>query len=339
MIRPGHALAAVVTAAAVSVLLFSAFFTHARGPLDSVLTYRSYLGRGSGSGADAAVHVHPWNYYLGLLIYTRFPSGPVWTEGFVVALAVVGAAAGLLGYLPAGASRRFVRFLSVYTLLIFALYSAIPYKTPWLVLTPLHGIVLLAGVGAAAVVRAARPWPVRALACLALSAGVANQAVQSHRAEGRFRADRRNPWVYAHSSVDVLRLAHRAEDVAAISPRGHDLLVRVVTDYPWPLPWYLRRFPRVGYWEQIPPDTERDTSMFVVSQELAPELDARLKGAYHVEWFGMRPGVLVLAYTRQDLWDRLVAGGLGIEDISVGENPAARGTIGRLEFETDARLK
>ena len=39
---------------------------------------------------------------------------------------------------------------------MLVVYSAIPYKTPWCLLGFLHGMILLAGVGAVVLVRSAR---------------------------------------------------------------------------------------------------------------------------------------------------------------------------------------
>ncbi len=48
----------------------------------------TYLAR----GIDPASHAHPWHYYLRLLAYTS-SGGSTWSEGLVLVLAVVGAAA------------------------------------------------------------------------------------------------------------------------------------------------------------------------------------------------------------------------------------------------------
>ena len=82
-IHAGHVAVAVFAAAVVSLTLFSSFCTHARGPLDSILTYTSYLHRAEGAGS-AALHDKPWHYYLTLLAYTYHGEGPRWTEGLLL---------------------------------------------------------------------------------------------------------------------------------------------------------------------------------------------------------------------------------------------------------------
>ena len=73
-------------AAGVAALFFSSFFTHPRGVLDAVRAYGFYLQRAGGT----SWHVHPWTYYLALLL--RFPSSgtPFWTEAAILVLAAIG---------------------------------------------------------------------------------------------------------------------------------------------------------------------------------------------------------------------------------------------------------
>ncbi|HEX2974040.1 MAG TPA: hypothetical protein VHP11_17035, partial [Tepidisphaeraceae bacterium] len=55
--------------------------------------------------------------------------------------------------------RWFWIFLASYTVLLTAAYSAVPYKTPWCLLGFLHGMILLAAVGAVALIRSFAPRP------------------------------------------------------------------------------------------------------------------------------------------------------------------------------------
>ena len=79
---------------------------------------------------------------------------------------------------------------------------------------------------------------------------------QACRASFPYCASPGNPYVYAQTSPDILKLVDKIEALARVSPDGHDLVVKVMSDHDsyWPLPWYLRRFTRVGYWNNIPPD-------------------------------------------------------------------------------------
>ncbi len=313
---------ALVAAVVASVTFFSSFFTHARGIAESVLAYGYYVDRAGGAG----LHDKPWHYYLAMLSWSRLitgsGSGPWWSEGLILGLAVVGAVAALARRGVGGASAFLLRFLVFYTLALTAAYAAVPYKTPWCVLGLVHGYILLAGVGAAALVRWLRPWPVKALACAVLAVLAAHLGWQAYRASFVYPADQRNPYVYAHTSTDALRLVRRVEDAASVSPDGADTVIKVITpENYWPLPWYLRHFnpDRVGYYHEVPPDPDAPILITSSDPEFQKALDARLRGTYNRQsTFGLRPGVLESVYIDEGLWKTLVERWSAMEPVPAG---------------------
>jgi len=298
-LRDPKLLLAALVAVAVSVLFFSSFLTNASGPLDSVSAYATYAQRAGGDG----LHEHPWYYYLKMLTFAEYGPGPWWSEGLIVALALVGAVAAFIGKGLGKASVPFVRFLAVYTLVATLTYSAIPYKTPWCLLGFLHGMILLAGVGSVALVRALPCRPTKATASVLLIVAACHLGWQAHRASFKFASDPRNPYVYAHTSADLLNLVKRVEELAPIHPDGDAMLVRVIASPhdTWPLPWYLRRFGRVEYWHELPENI--DAPIVIVSAEYQPAIGRKLGGRYQPMHYGLRPGVLLTVYVDADLWD------------------------------------
>ncbi len=327
--RPALLLAAVAAACFTAILFYSSFGRDWQGPLNSILAFRTYVDR----GREAGIHAAPWYEYLRWLVAFRPARGFFWSEGLIVALAVCGGAFALgsreraLGDGPgdssklapqadlsqgsAGPSLVFCRFLALYTLVLFGLYSAIPYKTPWCLLSFLHGMILLAGVGVFALVRWVRFKPLQVLIVGVLLVGTAHLARQMYWLNFRLDADPRNPYVYAHTSRDVLKLAGQMERLARASSRGYHLVIHVVMpENYWPLPWYLRRFDqdRVGYW-QDPAAWAKALAqgpapdVVLLSPDVYETADASLRAAYNKQMmFGLRPGIFVSAYVRDDLW-------------------------------------
>jgi predicted membrane-bound mannosyltransferase len=206
------------------------------------------------------------------------------------------------------ANHHLWRFLAFYTILMTAVYSFLSYKTPWCMLSFLHGMILLAGVGAAAIYRALPGRWLRGAAALLFALGLWHLGAQAYRANFVYQADTRNPYVYGHTSSDFLRMVQRIEEIAEVSGKGRHVPIRVVTSESdcWPLPWYVREFDRVLYSEIPPP--EPDTEMIVASPDLEPELDKRLRDTYQKEYYGHRFGVLLTLYVRSDLWEAFMAG-------------------------------
>lgn len=308
---PGALLVAVPAAAITSAAMFSVFFTHARGPLDSVQTFATYFDRAGNHG----LHDHPWWFYAQRLLYAHFAPGPTFSEAAIVALACVGLVACLRT--PLDEERRgapFRRFLAWYTLLLTVVYCAIPYKTPWCALGFLHGMILLAGVGGACLLGPlARRWfaigerPNRGEAnrvfrivfvSAALGFAVWHLASQARLASIRESSSNRNPYVYAHPLRDVVDVGAWLERLADANPAGRAMRVHVIMDNPWPIPWYLRRLLCVGYWE-TPPD-ELAAPVIIVDDALRDAAQQRLGESWRMHVRGFMPGVRIAVFVHQD---------------------------------------
>ncbi len=385
-LRPGPLLAAGVAACLVATLFYSSFGGNWAGPLDSILAYGTYLRRGSETGMHTQpwyhylqllVYNHPGRGFFwseGLIV------GLAVAGGCLACGSRVGEKSGekeeaepesapaegrkggqtpdILRQLEArqatSGSRSpspgdFVRFLAVYTLVLTVLYAAIPYKTPWCLVSFLHGMTLLAGVAAWTMVRGPEttatgalvdldprdfsdeprgpvpvssgpvrrmaPWPLRLAAGFFLAVGILHLGWETWELNfnPRLFADQRNPYVYAHTSSDVLNLAAQMERLADVSPEGHDMVIHIVTpENYWPIPWYLRRFRRAGYW-QDPETWQKNTggysppSVILLTSDVQEYLDARLPAVYNKQAiYGLRPGVPILMYVREDLWQAFV---------------------------------
>jgi uncharacterized protein (TIGR03663 family) len=292
-----HLAAAFAVWLCVALLLFSSFFTNAAGPLDSVRTYLPWLNRAAG----ASPHIHPWYFYLHRLLLFHAAKGPVWSEALILALAVIGAWAAFARKGFAGASASFVRFLALYTFGLTAAYSLISYKTPWCLLSFWHGMILLAGVGAAWLLRSARQRLLRLALGLLLLAGAGHLAWQAWQASTTYAADQRNPYVYAQTSPDLLNLVRKVQALAQAHPDGNQMLVKVMApdgDY-WPLPWYLRNLKKIGWWEQMPADPF--APVMIVSAQFHAALDEKQTHVM-VGYFQLRPQVFLELYVDLKLW-------------------------------------
>jgi len=301
--RAWHVAVAAGVALAVVVLLLSSFFANPRGPLDGLGAYLPWLRR---AGGDSA-HVHPWYFYLQLLAWWHVGDGPWFSEALILALAAVGLVAallpartGLLGQAHVG----FVRWVALYAVILTAIYSLTPYKTPWCLLGFLQAMILTAGIGAVALVRALPGRAAKGVLGAAIAAGAVLLGWQAYRANFVFTADACNPYLYRYTLADVERLEQDVRRLTQAWPAGSQTLIHVIwsDNYYWPIPWYLRRFPRAGYWTTIPPDP--DAPLVVASPRHDAALTERL-GATHLMtgYYGLRPGVLAQLWVRMDLWE------------------------------------
>jgi uncharacterized protein (TIGR03663 family) len=311
-VRTRDALGALLGAGIVAGLFFSSFLRHTSGLADSVRAYGFYLDRAQ----TAAWHFHPWDFYLRRLVHFPADGTPVWTEGLILVLAGIGGVAGWRRGGVTGADSRVLRFLGFYTLLMLVFYSAVPYKTPWCLIGFLHGMILLAGPGVVVLVRACRGVAVRALVCALLAAAAAHLGFQAFSGSFRFAADPRNPYVYAQTGTDVFEIIGRLKGLAQAHPDGLALPVQVISrENLWPLPWYLRGFSRVAWWNGVS-ETAPNAPVIVATPdmeaalvrklyELPPPGERELYMSLFDRPVSLRPGVELRGYAAAALWDEL----------------------------------
>jgi len=239
--------------AVVSVVLMSTFFSNMNGPLDSITTYGQYLTRSGGKGS-AGMHSYHWDNYLHRILWWRTDGGAVWTEGFIVVLAVIGGIAGLLRCGCDNAHVKFVRFLTIYTIVMTVFYSALSYKTPWCLLGFLHGMILLAGVGAAALLRMRPALEFRVAVLVILIAGASHLGWLGWRGSFSNCVDPGNPYVYVHPTRDVTKMVSMIKSVAQSHPQKNDMPMQIICpkNHAWPFPWYLREFTQIDWIGNIP---------------------------------------------------------------------------------------
>lgn len=256
-----------------------------------------------------------------MIICSGTGTGPRWSEGFIALLAVAGFIVALRGKPLIHADYNLLRFIAFYTLIMTIAYSAVRHKTPWCMLNFLHGMILLAGIGAAAVIKLSPNILTRAVFSCLLIAGGAHLTWQAYLANFRFYADPCNPYVYAHTTTDIYTMVDRIEEIAKVHPDGRKMEINFICpdeqDY-WPFPWYLRSFPNVGYWNSVA-DRVVSASVIIarpsVEQELLKKLydlppgQKKLYVPLFDRYMELRPQIELRGYVPKDLWDRLPFGG------------------------------
>lgn len=291
-----RALVALASAGTVAALFYSSFGANPRGLADFFVAFKSYFFTAAGTESP---HAKPFFYYAALLA-ARAP--------LLVALACAsGVAFAARAFFPTAKERRFQRrfsaadfsapaFCAAASLALFALYSGIPYKTPWLALGVVPGLTLFVGaVSESRVLRtvyfASRA---RTFACVA-AAGTVFACGVFLRALPGFS----------------LRYEHAPESLAEIVPavasakrgfaeRGGEagsFFAALAGLETWPLPWLLRR-ERVGFWETLAdvpaaaPFVVAETEAWEAFDAARPEDAKKFRTVFCAE---SRPGVVLEA--------------------------------------------
>ena len=267
-------LATLITFLVGGVLLFTWFGQNWSVLADLFRAIPHLAARAGGEG-----HEKPFSYYFILL------TGG-WSGAAILILS-------LLGF--SRASNSFARLaLAIYAVLIGAIYCAIPYKTPWLALNFWLPLALLAGFAGERLWFATTRFSVRAAilaGCGALGFLIAHDTQQRVFLHP---ADEKNPYAYAHTTEDLPSLPVRLQELARQNKIQNPRIAVVAADA-WPLPWYLRKFSTVGYWQ--PGQETGDADFFITTTDVSGKLAERLNKNFRPDYFGARPNVLIILWT------------------------------------------
>lgn len=291
--QPAHGIATLLYVQAalvfitIWVVLYSSFFTNfPRGVYDSLLTY-TYWFKTSGNA-----NVYPLTKYLEwLVVQWNTPSLELGAEFTAMVLGTFGAITALVQ-----ARSRFAVFSAFWALGIFAAYSLVPYKTPWLALSIVLPFIVTAGYLLEQLYER-RSLQIVAVFILAISTAYSSYAAVQL---SFFRYDDESePYSYAHSRRDLLNLVGEIENIAAGNPAGKEIGITIMSPEHWPLPWYLRDFPNVGYWGKV---VETDQPIVIALESQRAEVERQLGGKYRLfTEHDLRPGNRLLLYLRKDV--------------------------------------
>ena len=267
-------LAALVVFLATNVVFYTSFFTHWHGAVSALESFAIWTKTGT------SAHPRPWHTYLEWLSTEELP------------LLLLGGAGALLALWKS--ENRFAVFAALWSIGEVAAYSLIPYKTPWLMLNMTAPLALAAGYGCEWVWerRPARSGVALAGAALAVAALITYQAIILNFVE--YDNDR-HPYVYAHTSREVLTMVGEIKRIEEVNPRSS---IAITSPDHFPLSWYLRDYPAGYYGKAI---VTKDP-LVIASVDQQATLDAALgDGFERIGVYSLRPGVQLVLYASRGL--------------------------------------
>ena len=274
------------------VLFYSSFFTYSKGVFwDSFKAFDIWSKTGM-----SEFHEKPAHTYVKWLWEEESP---------ILLLACAGASVALFER----RKNRFAVFASAWAFGLLAAYSLISYKTPWLVLSFVVPMCIAGGYALQkldAWERAEGRARGAALAILGLAVTVC--LYQTVVLNFLKYDDDSFPYVYSHTRRGALDMIREVESVAARAGTGEPGVSVVSPEY-WPLPWYFRDNPRVGYTSQVSSYYDPQTTLVVIgrkSDNASEDQSQKLRsvlGAGYVEagTYDLRPGVQLVLFERRDL--------------------------------------
>ena len=277
--------AAVATAFIyLTVLFFSSFFTYAEGMSKAFEAYTIWTKTGSKD--------HTQN---GRLAYIK------WGLKVETPLLVVSSLGALVALLKA--RHRFAIFTAFWAFGMFAAYTLIPYKTPWLALSFYLPMCIIGGYGINELVTTKKPLLRIAGILLAIIAAVL-LAYQTYDLNFVRYDDKEMGYVYAHSKRPMLDLVAKIEYYAEKSEKGKDATIEIVSPDYWPMTWYLNEYGHANFHGQL---VDANTSEMIVAKKKDQDAAVIQKYSAHYKFVGvwaLRPGVDLVLLVRKDLADK-----------------------------------
>ncbi|WDE98602.1 phospholipid carrier-dependent glycosyltransferase [Lentisphaera profundi] len=318
----------------VYTLFYSSFGSNPKGVIEPFKAISTHIQRGLGSSdlpkntTAGAAHTKPFNYYAYLLIgswtksfnelaetdinqrsrspqkiiksiWRNQPSRPI-NELFLCALALLGSLFILLKKEDSPLSL----FCLIYTLSIFLIYSLIPYKTPWCVLSILLGLYFLAAyaIKVLLVKFSSVKSQVIIFSLLALcSIDLIRQNILLSDL-----ISTKNPYAYAHPVFNIEDLNQQVDDIAFSSDLNYNLPIHFITHDYWPLPWYLRKYNKVAYWDHSRPSTQLSELPIIIYSTENQALSDELASTHTSSLYGLRTATHLNLACRNDLWQQLL---------------------------------
>ncbi len=263
------------------ILFFSSFFTYPEGVQKAFEAYNIWTKTGSKE--------HTQN---GMLAYVKW----LWEiEAPIMILSAVGSLIAL-----AKARHRFAVFTAFWAFGLFLAYTLIPYKTPWLAVSFLLPMCIIAGYGIGELLRVT-DLNQRVIGGILALGATAILGYQTYDLNFVRYDDEEMPYIYAHTKRGFLDLIDKVHYYAEKSGKGKDATIEVVSPDYWSMPWYTNDYKNAHYFGQI---TDVNSAEMIVAKK--NDQDAQIKEKYSARYkiageFPLRPGVDLYLLVRNDL--------------------------------------
>ena len=275
------------------LVFYTSFFTNARGPLDFIKSVFMWTGRGVHEG----IHDHAPTYYLGILLKLELPLILVVAAGVPITL---------------WRGRKFGLFLMAVMFGMVLGYSAIPYKTPWLMVSMLIALTLYSGYAVQVWCETLSYLPLQAAVILLVASAAVPVAKTSWLVNFEKYEDNENHTAYFKSLGEKLKLrpytdtqygyvyaqtANDALNLVKAIQRANPSDIQISSPDYWPLPWYLKNLRVSSYSQELPEGFALPA--LIASSAQSEQFTEKLSEHYYSEEFVLRPGVDLVLWLRK----------------------------------------
>lgn len=264
------------------VLFFSSFFTYADGVKGFFEAYEIWTKTGSKDHTQNGI----WAYIeWGLK-----------SDGPIMLLSLIGTVIAVLR-----GKNRVAMFAGLWAMGLFVAYTIIPYKTPWLALSFLLPMCIVAGYAIGEIFES-KNNAIQGLGLLIAAGSLAVLAYLTYDLNFVRYDDEDAPMVYAHTSREFLDMIRDIERFADESGKGKDTAIDIVSPDYWPMVWYMKDYKKAIFHGQLA-DTKPSPEM-IVAKKGEQDNDVMRRYSADYDYFAsyhLRSGVDLVLLVRKDL--------------------------------------
>lgn len=278
----------------VNVLFFSSFFTYPEGVQKAFEAYAIWTKTGTKDHTQSGFWAYlKWCFGIGQ-VDSKLETA---VESAIVVLSILGT--GIAFFIR---RNRVAMFIGLWALGLFLAYSLIPYKTPWLGLSFLLPMCLIAGYGINEMARSANTavkaggLALGALACALLAYQAYNLNFVNYDNNDR-------TYIYAHTKRPFLEMMGRIDHYAAKTGKGGEIAVDIVSPDYWPMVWYTNDYPKAVYHGRM---IDSSNAEIIIAKKTDQDRDVitRFSSKYKFDGiYPLRPGVDLILLVRSDIAD------------------------------------
>lgn len=262
------------------IVFFSSFFTNAKGIVDSFKAYAFWTQTGT------VVHQNGFWAYLKWMWEIEAPILLLSALGVIFALAKQ--------------RNRFVVFAAFWAMGISLAYTLIPYKTPWLMISFILPMTVVAGHAIDEMITN-RIESLKLVGAILIMIAVGIAGKQSWSLNFDRYDDQSLPYVYAHSWRTLDDLTAKLDELDKRVGGQGNLTIQVVASEFWPLPWSLRNFRSVGFPGEPKPFDGKDV-ILARYKEREEEVVAYYQDKYrYLGKYPLRPTLEIMLLVRKDI--------------------------------------
>jgi uncharacterized protein (TIGR03663 family) len=204
---------------------------------------------------------------------------------------LLGAAGALLALVRR--NHRFALFAGLWGLGLLLVYSALPYKTPWLLLNVMVPLACCGGYAMQESWSLARGNSRARVAVALIGVAALSCCLYQSVLLNFFHYDD-DHWVYPYAQTrrGFVQLIKEI-DRSAQEFGGDKASVAILSPEYWPMPWYTRNYSNAGYYGKL---AESGADLVIVATYQEPELGTMLAGYTKRGTYPLRPGVDLTLY-------------------------------------------